>query len=122
VEDFIDRINKVSDDSLRMIARLESVDFELEFVREDLEGKFSEETLEKAYQTVMGNMVSSHDFTQIADGKGLESEVFILETKIVFIFPASRYEGYFISFDRDDAVSILAVNDAAREFEQIQTD
>lgn len=105
-----------------MVARLESVDFEMEYVRDDLKGKFSEETLEKAYQTVMGNMVSSHDFTQIADGKGLESEVFVLETKIVFIFPASRYEGYFLSFDRDDSLSILAINDVAREFERIQVD
>lgn len=119
---FTDRIDEVSDGNLRMVARLESVDFELEYVRDDLQGKFSAETLEKAYQTVMGNMVSSHDFTQIADGKGLESEVFILETKIVFIFPASRYEGYFVSFDRADSVSILAINDVAREFDRIQTD
>lgn len=100
-----------------MIARLESVDFELEYVRDDLEGEFSEETLEKAYQTVMGNLISSHDFTQIADGKGLESEVYVLETKIVCVFPSSRYEGYFVSFDRSDSLSILAINDVAREFE-----
>ncbi|QLC35549.1 hypothetical protein EFA46_015060 (plasmid) [Halarchaeum sp. CBA1220] len=119
---FTDRMNEASDGNLRMVARLENVDFQLEYVRDDLEGKFSEDTLEEAYQTVMGNLVCSHDFTQIADGKGLESEVYILETKIVFIFPASRYEGYFVSFDRGDSVTVLGINNVAREFERIQTD
>jgi len=119
---FVDRMEQVSGGRLRMVVRLESVDFELEYVRDDLEGKFSDERLEKAYQAVMANMVSTQDFTRFADGRGLESEIYVLERKIVFVFPSSRYEGLFVSFDRDDSLSLLAINSAAREFDRVHAD
>lgn len=101
--------------SLRTVATLESLDYEMQFVREDLAGEYEPGDLDHAYQSMMANQVSTDDFGRVGNLGDIEAQLFFFEKVVVFLFPASRYEGVFCSFDRTDPFPVQQVIDAADE-------
>lgn len=101
--------------SLRTVATLESLDYEMRFIRDDLEDELDRENLDHAYQSIMANQVSTDDFSQAVRTGDIEAQLFFFEKVVVFLFPASRYEGIFCSFDRSDPFPVQQVIDAASD-------
>lgn len=100
---------------LRTVATLESLDYELQFVRDDVGDELDRANLDHAYQSIMANQVSTDDFRQAVRTGDIEAQLFFFEKVIVFLFPASRYEGVFCSFDRTEPFPVQQVLEAADE-------
>lgn len=111
---------------VRVVATLETLDYELEYVRPDLE--YTAATLDGAYRDLMANRLSADAFGKEVGLGGLDAQTFLFEESVVFLFPSSRYEAVFVSFDRtrpfpffevvDVATDVLAPPDDAQEGEE----
>jgi hypothetical protein len=106
-------LREIESASLRTVATLESLDYEMRFVRDDLAGEYDPGDLDHAYQSMMANQVSTDDFGRVGDFGDIDAQLFFFERVVVFLFPSSRYEGVFCSFDRTDPFPVQQVIDAA---------
>jgi hypothetical protein len=108
----IDSLRDVEGANARVIARLEAVDFTVEYIREDVEQQYSEDDLDEAYQTIMGTQVASDDFKRLI-GEPFEAQTLFFEGIVVLLLPSSRYQATFASFDRHEEFPVNDVVDAA---------
>lgn len=92
-------IQEFAEATPRVVADLDSVDFEIKFMRDDVEDQYSTADLDEAYHLVMANQVSSDDFKQLIGEAQFSAQSLIFDTVIVFIFPSDRYQAVFASFD-----------------------
>lgn len=97
---------------VRVVARLESFAYEVEFVREDLAG--ADADLDAAHNSLVANQISAADFGEATGLGDLQCQVMVFPESFAFLFPSSRYGGVFVSFDREDPFPFDAVVDAAR--------
>lgn len=111
MDTLVESLKEVSSDELRIVATLKNVDYELEYVRSDLEDEYSQAELERAYQSIVANQVSSADFAQVGAFGELDAQIFFFEEIIVFLFPTSRYSGVFVSYERTDTVDQFPIRD-----------
>lgn len=100
---------------LRIIAELDGVNYEIEYLRDDLEGLYNKDDLDTARQNIMANQVSSTDFGKVASLGDFTGQVLLFEEVIVFLFPTERYGGIFASYDRHDSLPIQEVITQATE-------
>lgn len=122
MEALIDAFRSVDGARLRVVATLESLDYEVEFVREDLKDSYSEPDFKRAYHSVLANQVSADDLGQIGGFGALDGQLFLFEEAVILLFPSSRYEGVFASFDRTRPFPLLDVVDAAGDVSHVSTD
>lgn len=104
-------LNDVDGADLRVVAQLESLDYEVQYVRDDLTGTYDQPDLDQAYQAMMANQVSVDDFADVGTFGDLDCQVLLFDDVIVFLFPSSRYDGVFASFDRTQPFPLLEVVD-----------
>lgn len=107
----VESFKEISSDKLRIVATLKDVDYEVEYVRSDLKGEYSQDDLNRAYQSMMANQVSSADFAKVGAFGELDSQIFFFEEIIVFLFPISRYAGVFVSYDRTEKSDQFPIRD-----------
>jgi hypothetical protein len=86
----------------RVVADLDSLDFEIRYMRDDVQSRYSDADLDEAYQLIMAAQVSGDDFKQLIGETQYNAQSLIFETIIVFIFPSDRYQAVFASFDYTD--------------------
>ncbi|WP_435186863.1 hypothetical protein [Halobellus sp. EA9] len=86
----------------RVVADLQNVDFEIEYMREDVETLYSDVELEEAYQLIMGNLVTSDDFKSLIGEQECRVQTLFFDEILVFIFPSERYQAVFASFDYEE--------------------
>jgi len=108
----IDSIRNVEGADARVIARLGAVDFTIEYIREDVAQQYSEDDLDEAYQTIMGNQIATDDFKDLI-GESFEAQTLFFEGVVVLLLPSSRYQAVFASFDRHDEFPVTDLVDAA---------
>lgn len=101
----IDSLRDVDGADARVIARLDAVDFSIEYVRDDLESKYSDVDLEEAYRLIMANRVTGDDFEDIIQ-QDFEAQTLFFDDIVVFVIPARRYEAVFASFDRHESFPV----------------
>ena len=94
-------LEDVEGTSPRVTARLESLDFDIEYIRDDVEGRYSEAELEEAYRLTMANQVTGDDFEELIGRGRYEAQTLFFED-VVCLFPSERYEAVFASIDYDD--------------------
>ncbi|CDK38786.1 hypothetical protein [Halorubrum sp. AJ67] len=99
----------------RVVADLRSVSFEVEHVREDVEGVYSDRDLDEAYQLVMSNQITGDDFKELIGESRYNAQTLFFDDVIVFLFPADRYDAIFASFDYDGAFPVNELVDAVAE-------
>lgn len=90
----------------RVVADLKNVTWEIEFIRDDVAGSYSQAELDEAYQLIMANHVTGDDFKQLIGEGRFNAQTLFFENIIVFFFPSKRYEGVFASFDYDDGFPV----------------
>ena len=112
MSDVVGRLRSVEGADARVIARLEAVDFTVEYIRDDVEGRYSEADLEEAYRAMMGNQVAGDDFEDLID-EPLEAQTLFFERIVVLLLPSSRYRAVFASFDRHDEFPVADLVAAA---------
>ena len=99
----------------RVVADLRSVSFELEHVREDLEGQYSDVDLDEAYQLVMSNQITGDDFKHLVGRSEYRAQTLFFDDLAVFLFPSDRYDAVFASFDYDESFPVNGLVSAVTE-------
>lgn len=107
------------DGDLRLVAMLDSTDWHMEYLRDDLEGTYTADDLDRAYQNLLANQVSSDDFSRVHQTGNLVGQLYYFEKTLSFQFPASRYEGVFVSYDQAEDFPVLEVFEAAQSLPAI---
>jgi hypothetical protein len=104
--DISDTIQNFEEYTPRVVADLQSLTWEIEFIRDDVEGSYSEADLDEAYKLIMANHVTGDDFkTLIGEGR-FNAQTLFFDDIVGFIFPSKRYEGIFASFDYDESFPV----------------
>lgn len=109
MSDLVETFNNIEGVNLRALATIESLDYEIEFIRDDLEGRYEDRDLEEAHRNLIANQISADDFKEAINGSELDCQLFLYEESIVFIFPSSRYESVFVSYDRENPFPFLEI-------------
>jgi hypothetical protein len=112
VSELVETLRGVDGAEARVIASLDSLDFDVEYVREDLESRYSDQDLESAYRLVMANQVTGDEFKGLI-GEEFEAQTLFFENIVVLVLPSARYEAVFASFDRDEPFPVTDLVDAA---------
>lgn len=99
----------------RVVADLRSVEFEIEHVREDLEGQYSDADLEEAYQLVMSNQITGDEFRHLIGQTQYRAQTLFFDDLAVFLFPSDRYDAVFASFDYDRSFPVNGLVSAVSE-------
>ncbi|QAU11820.1 hypothetical protein EKH57_03090 [Halorubrum sp. BOL3-1] len=99
----------------RVVADLRSVSFDVEFVRDDIEGQYSESDLDEAYQLVMSNQITGDDFRELIGENRYHAQTLFFDDVLVFLFPSDRYDAVFASFDYDDDFPVSELVDRVVE-------
>lgn len=109
--DLVESFREIAGVRVRVVATLETLDYEIAYGRPDLE--YTAETLDGAYRDLVANRLSADDFEKEVDLGALDAQTFLFEKAIVFLFPSSRYEAVFVSFDRTRPFPLFEVVDVA---------
>jgi hypothetical protein len=112
MSDLAERLRAVDGAEARVIAHLGSLDFTVEYVRDDLASRYTDQDLESAYRLIMANQVTGDDFKELID-ESFEAQTLFFENVVVFVFPSARYEAVFASFDRTEPFPVLDLIEAA---------
>lgn len=105
----IEAFKQFGEDELRMVSTHDATNYEMQYVREDLRDAFTDGELDNAHRNLVANQVSSEDFSQAVDHGGLQAQQFFFEDVLAFIFPASRYDGVLVSYDREGSIPVAEV-------------
>lgn len=105
----IDGMSKVSEAILnfegytpRVVADLQSLDFEIKHMRDDVEPLYTDVELDEAYKLVIGNLVTNDEFKSLIGEQECKAQTLFFNEVIVCIFPSERYQAVFASFDYDE--------------------
>ncbi|WP_336336399.1 hypothetical protein [Haloarcula brevis] len=101
-----DIIQNFGDSKPRVVADLHSTTFEIEHIRDDVAGKYSDSDLDEAYKLIMAHTVTGDDFKSLIGEGRFNAQTLFFEDIVVFVFPSKRYEGVFASFDYDDSFPV----------------
>jgi hypothetical protein len=101
-----DSIRNLEGYTPRVVADLKSVTWDIEFIRDDVEGSYSDSDLDEAYQLLMATHVSGDDFKTLIGEDRFNAQTLFFDNIVVFFFPSERYEGVFASFDYDDGFPV----------------
>ncbi|MDF9744489.1 hypothetical protein [Natrinema salsiterrestre] len=113
MSDLVEVFGNIEGAELRVVATLGSLDYEIEFIRDDVDRMYDGGEFDRAHRDLVANQVSADDFKRAVEIGDLECQLLLYEETIVFLFPSSRYEGIFASFDRRKPFPLLEVVDHA---------
>lgn len=113
MSDLDDVFRDIEGAELRVVATLGSLDYEVEFIRDDIERLYDGTDFDRAHRDLVANQVSADDFKRAVEIGDLDCQLLLYEESVVFLFPSSRYEGIFASFDRQKPFPLLEVVDRA---------
>jgi hypothetical protein len=119
MEELVGEFREV-DSGLRLVVALKSTSWDIQYIRDDLQEQYTDEDFDRTYRSHMANQVSSDDLSHIIQGGRLKGQVYLLEDVIVFQFPSSRYEGFYISYDWTESFPIKRVIDIATEIPVVE--
>lgn len=116
--DLVDEFLEV-DEGLRVLAKHRTTSYEIDYIRDDLQGQYSDSYLRDSYRSLMGNQATSADFGKEGVLGDLVAQQYVFENVIMFQLPAARYEGLFVSYDRTDDFPINAVLEKADRIQEL---
>lgn len=106
-------IREVDRADARVIAHLESFDFTLDYIRDDIASEYSDRDLDEAYHLIMGHLVAGDNFKNLIGEAACHAQALFFDEVVVLVLPSERYEAVFASFDRHDAFPTNEVIEAA---------
>lgn len=117
----VEALSDIEEANLRIVAQLDALDYGMLYIRDDLTDTYDTHDLDQAYRAMMANQVSVDDFAGVGTFGELDCQVLLFDTVIVFLFPSSRYEGVFVSFDRTQPFPFLDVVDCFNNHAPLDT-
>lgn len=113
MSELVEPFQNIEGAQLRVAATLDARGYEMEFIRDDLADTYSKADFKEAYMNIIANQISADDFGKSIGFTNLNCQTFIFDEAIVFLFPSSRYDGVFISFDYEHPFPLRLVMDTA---------
>ncbi|MDZ5810972.1 hypothetical protein U4E84_06395 [Halorubrum sp. AD140] len=114
MSDLVETLRGVDGAEARVIAHLDALDFSIDYIREDVESRYSDRDLEAVYRLIMANQVTGDDLKQLL-GTEFEAQTLLFDEVVVLLLPSARYEAVFASFDRRDPFPVSALVEAASD-------
>lgn len=94
------------DDSLRSLSYYEGRDYEIQFLRDDMGRRYSEEEIEEVFDELVLSGLSRDYFEKLFHAGRIECQIFGFEEAAMFHFIVNDIEGVFLSFDRDVEINL----------------
>ncbi len=113
VEEFSDELRSMAGEDLRAVATFGKLDYDVAFIRDDVREGYSRERLDELYRNLVSDGIANDEIGQQMAVGEQQARIKVFENVIVLVFPSSRYEGVFVSIDRDPDVPILDIIDLA---------
>ncbi|WP_256390698.1 hypothetical protein [Natronoarchaeum rubrum] len=113
VEEFSDELQSMAGEDLRAVATFGKLDYDVAFIRDDVRERYSRERLDELYRNLVSDGIANDEIGQQMAVGEQQARIKVFENVIVLVFPSSRYEGVFVSIDRDPDVPILDIIDLA---------
>lgn len=113
IQKIVADLQSVAEDSLRIVASIDSLDYEIEYIRDDLEGGLSDDQFNKIYQSIVVEGLAGRDIGTVAGVGNQEAQIVLYEDVVLFIFPTEKYESVMVSTDRDGSTPIADVVETA---------
>lgn len=110
-----DALREVDRADARVIAHLQSVDFTLDYVRDDVASEYSDRDLDEAYHLIMGHLVAGDNFRNLIGEDVCHAQALFFDDVVVFVLPSERYEAVFASFDRHESFPTTEVIETAAD-------
>lgn len=86
----------------RVVGDLQNLDFDIEYMRDDVDSLYTNGDLDEAYRIIMGNLASGDEFKSLVGKPGFKAQTWFFDELLVCIFPSERYQAVFASFDYDE--------------------
>lgn len=114
MSDLVEAFQDIEEAQLRVVATIDSRNYEIEFIRDDLLEAYSRADFKEAYRDLIANQISADDFRQTVGFSDLNCQLFLFDETAAFLFPSSRYDSVFISFDYEHPFPLrIIVNTAS---------
>lgn len=107
------------DGELRLLATFDSTSWEILFIDDTLQDRYSMDDLKRAHQDIVANQISSDDLRDVGAFGTVSAQVYYFDEVIHFQIPTDRYEGVFASYNRDDPFPVDAVIQIAEQISQL---
>lgn len=100
-DSLVDELHEEIDDALRTVASYDRGDYNLLFIRDDVDAEYSKEEIAELFRQVeIEGMGYSHFETLFHTGQ-LECAIYGFEDAFMFQLPADEFTGVFVTMDRD---------------------
>lgn len=97
------------DDALRSVAVYDEDGYEVEFIRDDVEGTYTDEDIEEVYDDLVIQGLSREFLEQLFHAGDLECSMYGFEEATMFHFTGGEYSGLFVSIDRIRGMDLDAI-------------
>lgn len=110
LRDFVGALREANGDGLRAIARYDSDDHELLYLRADLREQFSEEEQRERVKTfVLKGLADPKSDAELADYGDLDATLRWFDNAVLAIYPTGEWSGVIATFDRRGSSLVDAV-------------
>jgi len=100
---------------LRLVMTMSHTDWDLKYIRDNLESVYSESDLEETYREHMGAQIATENIGNIIETDEFHAQAYLFDNILVFQFPRTRYECLLATYDWDQSFPIKDVAAAAEE-------
>jgi len=97
------------DDALRSVAVYDEEGYEIEYIREDVEGAYSTDEIEEVYDDLVIQGLSREFLEQLFHAGDLQCSMYGFEEATMFHFTGGEYTGLFVSMDRTAGMDLDAI-------------
>ena len=104
MDDTVAAFERVAGAALRSVVRFESTDFDLHYLRDDVEASYSDQEEQRLYREMVAQNIGDMTLENSLKGGSHECAVHVFTEITVFIFKESKYDGWYISIDRTPSV------------------
>lgn len=112
--DIVSTLQDEVGDALRSVAVYDENGYEFEFIRDDVEGTYTIEEIEKVYDDLVIQGLSREFLEQLFHAGQLQCSMYGFEEATMFHFTGGDYSGLFVSIDRTRGLDLDAFISACK--------
>ena len=100
-DELVDELQAEVGDALRSVATYDRGDYELLYVRDDIDAAYSDEERAELFKQIEIEGMGYSHFEGLFHTGALESAIYGFEKALMVQFPADEFTGLFVTVDRD---------------------
>lgn len=100
-EGLVDELRDDIGDGIRTVATCDRGEYDLRFIRDDVDAEYSEEEISRLFQQVEIEGMGYAHFEELFHTGELECAIYGFEGALMFQLPVDEFSGLFVTTDRD---------------------